>query len=145
MPNGSYIFAYFLWILSIIKMKFGEILVYLKTNMSKMFLAQCWRLGTSSRSCYNFNEITIWWSLSIFSSWHYPFLIIRFVNFQKIETLETWNNWLLSNRSRFLHLNLFKIFQKNISHFYICQLTKFWGLISFGSKYKFKNTSSLMY
>ena len=64
--NGSYTFAQFL--LNPIKMKFGEILVCLITNMFNMFLAQCWRLGTRSRSYYNFNEMAIWQNLSIFSS-----------------------------------------------------------------------------
>ena len=35
--------------LSTIKMKFGQILVYLITNISKMSLAQCWILETSFR------------------------------------------------------------------------------------------------
>ena len=101
--NGSYTFAYFFWILSNIKMKFGEILVYLIINMSNLCLGQCWRLKTSSRSCYSFNEMTIWRDLTIFSSLYYPFLIFLYLNFQKIETLETLNNWLLSNWSRLLH------------------------------------------
>ena len=86
--NGSYTFAQFL--LNPIKMKFGEILVCLITNMFNMFLAQCWRLGTRSRSYYNFNEMAIWQNLSIFSSWYYPFLIVLYLNFRKIEKLETW-------------------------------------------------------
>ena len=41
--NGNYTCAYFFWILSTIKMKFGQILVWSMTNISNMFLAQ-WKL-----------------------------------------------------------------------------------------------------
>ena len=40
-------------------MKFGQILVYLVTNISDMPLAQCYELETSSRTFYDFNEMTI--------------------------------------------------------------------------------------
>ena len=40
-------------------MKFGEILVWLVTNISNMVLAQCWRLGTSFKDFYNFNGTTV--------------------------------------------------------------------------------------
>ena len=98
--NESYTFACFFWILSTIKRRFGQILLYLRTNISNMFLAQCWRLETSSRSFYDFNEMTISWDLSIFSSWYVAFLILPFSPFQKekkpLETW-TWHNWLLGN------------------------------------------------
>ena len=51
--NGRYTSAYFLWILNPIRMKFGQILVCCKTNISNMFLAQCWRLETSPRPIFN--------------------------------------------------------------------------------------------
>ena len=57
--NGSYTYAYFFWILSIIKMKFGQILVSCMTNISAMILAQSWRLETSSRPFFGFIIITI--------------------------------------------------------------------------------------
>ena len=57
--NGSYVFAYCFWILRNIKMKFGQILIYRITNISNMLLAQCWRLETSSRPFYDFNEMPI--------------------------------------------------------------------------------------
>ena len=40
-------------------MKFGQILVYLVSNISDMSLAQCYELETSSRTFYGFNEMTI--------------------------------------------------------------------------------------
>ena len=46
-------------ILSAIKMKFGKILVCYMTNISNMFLAECWRLETSSRPFYDFIKMTI--------------------------------------------------------------------------------------
>ena len=58
--NVSYTFAYFFGILSTIKMKCSQILVYLKTNISNMFLAQCQRLETRSRRhFYDFNEMAL--------------------------------------------------------------------------------------
>ena len=51
--------AYFVWILSTLKNKFGQILVRCKTNVSNMFLAQDWRLETSSRVFYDFIKIII--------------------------------------------------------------------------------------
>ena len=40
-------------VLSTIKMKFGQILVCCMTNISNMFLVQCWTLEHSSRSVIN--------------------------------------------------------------------------------------------
>ena len=40
------------------------------TNISNMFLAQCWRLKTSSRSFYDFIEMTIQLNLTTFNSWY---------------------------------------------------------------------------
>ena len=95
--------AYFFWILSTIKMKLSQILVCCLTNMSNMFLAQCWRLKTSSRPFYGFIKTTIQWDLINFYSWNLPFLIVFHSRFQKNETLESRHNWLLSNLSRLLN------------------------------------------
>ena len=43
-------------------MKFGQIL------MNCMFLAQCWRLGTSPKPFYDFIKMTIWRDLAIFNN-----------------------------------------------------------------------------
>ena len=71
---GSYTYAYFFWVLSTIKMKFGQILVYCMTHISNKFLAQCWSLETSSRP------------LMILLKWQYRtiwlFLIIDIHHFQ---------------------------------------------------------------
>ena len=50
-----------------------------------MFLAQCWRLETSSRPVYDFIKMTI-----IFNSWYLQFLIFPYLRFQKNETLGFW-------------------------------------------------------
>ena len=136
-------------------MKFGQILVCCMTNISNMFLAECWRLETSSRLFYDFIKKTIQQDLTIFNRWHIPFLIVPYSPFQKNETLESWHNWLLSNWSRLLNWKrsetwpqsskLFQRFLKNIALAYICQLTKFGELMSCGSKDIFKNASCLMY
>ena len=93
----------FFWILTPIKMKFGQLLVCCMTNISDMFLAECWRLGTSSRLFYDFIKMTIQQDLAIFNGWHIPFLIVLYSPFQKNETLESWHIWLLSNWGRLLN------------------------------------------
>ena len=45
--------------LSTIEMKFGQILVYCMASILNMFLAQCWRLETSSRPFYDFIKMII--------------------------------------------------------------------------------------
>ena len=92
LDNGSYTYACFLWILSIIKMKFGQVLVFYITNISNMFLAECWKLGTSSRLFYDFIKMPIYQDLAIFNGWYLRFLIVSYSSFQKNETLESWNN-----------------------------------------------------
>ena len=57
--NGSYNYAYLFWIVSTIQMKFGQILVCCMASISNKFLAQCWRLLTSSRPFYDFLKMTI--------------------------------------------------------------------------------------
>ena len=59
LDNRSYTYVYFFWILSTIKMKFGQILVCYMTNISNIFLAECWRLETSSRLFSDFIKMTI--------------------------------------------------------------------------------------
>ena len=44
---------------TLIKIKFGHILVCCMKNISNMFLAQCWRVEGSSRSFYDFIKMTI--------------------------------------------------------------------------------------
>ena len=79
--NASY--AYFFWILGPIKMKFGQILVCCMTDISNIFLAECWRLETSSRLFHDFIKMTIQHDLAIFNGWSLPFLIVLYSPFQK--------------------------------------------------------------
>ena len=89
--NASYTYAYFFWILSPIKIKFGQILVCCMTNISNMFLAECWRLETSSRLFHDFIKITIQQDLAVFNGWHIPFLIVVYLPLQK-----KWNTGILA-------------------------------------------------
>ena len=41
--NGSYTYAYFFWVLSIINIIFRQTLVCYVTNISSIFWAECWR------------------------------------------------------------------------------------------------------
>ena len=70
-------------------MKFGEILVCCITNIFNMFLAECWKLETSSRSFYDFIKMTIQKELAIFNGWHIPLLIVLYSPFQISEKLES--------------------------------------------------------
>ena len=64
-------------------MKFGQILLYLITNISDMFLTQCWIMENSSKPFYDFNKMKIQRDLSNFSSSYLPFLIHPYLPFQK--------------------------------------------------------------
>ena len=83
--NGSCTFAYFIWIISTIKIKLGQILVYLITNISNTFSVQHWRQETGSRPLYDLNEMAIYQDLSVYSSWYLPFLILPYSSFQKMK------------------------------------------------------------
>ena len=72
--NGSYTFAYFFWILSTIKMKFGRVLLCYMTNISNMCFwlnAEDWKLVPSS--------------FLILLKWQYrkiwPFLMVEIYHF----------------------------------------------------------------
>ena len=52
-------YTYFFWILSTIKKKFGQILVYCMKIISNMFLGLCWRLKTSFRPLFDFTKMTV--------------------------------------------------------------------------------------
>ena len=84
---------YFFWILSAIKMKFGQILVCWMTNISNLFLAQCWRMETRCRPFYDIISMAVWQDLAIFNNWHLPFLIVPCSPLQKNEALKSWHNW----------------------------------------------------
>ena len=70
-------------------MKFGQILVCCLTNISNMFLTECWRLKTSSRLFYDFIKIAIQQDLVVFNGCHLLFSIVLYSPFQKNETLES--------------------------------------------------------
>ena len=84
-------------------MKLRQILVCCMTNISNVFLVECWRLETSSRLFYDFIKITIQQDLAIFNDYHIPFLIALYSSLQKNETLESRHIWLLSNWGRLLN------------------------------------------
>ena len=91
------------WILSPIKIKFGQILVCCMTTISNMFLAKCWRLETSSRPFYDFIKMTIQQDLAIFNCWYIPLFIVLYSPFQKNKTLKFWHIWLSRNWDRLLN------------------------------------------
>ena len=64
-------------------MKFDQLLVCFMTNISNMFLAQYWRLETSSRLFHDFIKMTIKQDLAIFNSSHSPFSVVPCSPFQK--------------------------------------------------------------
>ena len=58
------------------------------TDISNMFLPECWRLETSCRPFYDFIKMTMQEDLAIFNGWHIPFLIVFYLPFQK---MKHWN------------------------------------------------------
>ena len=90
--NASYTYAYFFWILSPIKMKFDQIILYCMTSIYNIFLADC-----------GFIKMTIQQDLTIFHGWHISFLLFLYSTFPKSGTLESWPIWLLINWVRFLN------------------------------------------
>ena len=143
--NGSYTYAYFFWILSTIKMKFGQILPCCITFVTCFWLiARDWKLIPGP----SMTNSKIWPILlvDLYQLW-VPLIHL----FQKNETLESWHSWLLSDWSRLLNWKgagtypqsskLFKI----IVLVYIYQLAKLGDSVSYGSKDIFKNAPCFMY
>ena len=132
-------------------MKFCQILVYYMTNIFNMFLAQCWRLDTSSRSFYDFITNTIKQDLVIVNSWYLPFLNNSYSPFKK---KKHWNlnHWLLSNWSRLLNWKapapILQIVQKIPENYCSClhlSTGQVWLVNEFGSKDIFTNTPCLIH
>ena len=67
------------------------------TNISNMYLTECWRLETRSRLFYDFIKVTVQQDLAIFNGLHIPFLVVLYLPFQENETLESLHIWLLSD------------------------------------------------
>ena len=66
------------------------------TNISNMFLTQCWKLETRSRTFY-FIKMAILWDLVIFNSWHVPFSNLPHSSLQKMRrcNLDIIGYWLI--------------------------------------------------
>ena len=62
-----------------------------------MFLAECWRLETSSRLFYHLIKTTIQQELAIFNGWHIPFSIVLYSTFQKMKhwNLDIFGYWII--------------------------------------------------
>ena len=63
-------------------------LVCYMTNISNIFMAECWRLETSCRHLFDFIKMTIQQDLAIFNGCHLQFLTLPDSPFQKNATLE---------------------------------------------------------
>ena len=86
--HASYTCAYSFKSLSPMKIKSDQILVCCMTNISNMFLAECWRLETNSRLFYDFIKITVQQDPTIFNDWNVPFWIVLYSPLQK---MKNWN------------------------------------------------------
>ena len=84
-------------------MKSGQILVCCLANISNIYLAECWRLETSSRLFYDFIKAAIQQDLAIFDGCHIPFLTVHYSPYSKNQTLESGYIWLLSNWGKLLN------------------------------------------
>ena len=135
-------------------MKLGHILVYLTANISSMFLVHWWRLETSSRPFYVFNEMTIneICQFLVVDIYHFQFSLIHSFKVMKYWKLDINGCWIIGagcliERASDLAL-LLQILQKiseNYCPFFINQLTKFGELMSCGLKGIFKNVPCLIY
>ena len=124
------------------------------TNISDMFLVQCWRLETSSRPLYDFTIMTRYQDLTIFNSWHLHFkmVLIHLLNKTKHWNLYIIGYWVPGASCKIekdlklspSHPNCSNDFWKFLPLF-IYQLAKFRDLMSYSSNSRFKNTPCLMY
>ena len=85
--NGSYIMEVTLMLI-FFNPKYHQNEIYCMTNISNMFLAQCWRLKTSSRPFYDFIKMTIKQGLAIFIVDIYHFYLSLIHLFKK---MKHWN------------------------------------------------------
>ena len=91
LPNGSYTYTYFFWILSTIYMKFGQILVC--CEISNMFLVQNWRLKTSSSHFHDFVKLAIKRDIAILNGGHVQILIVSYLPFFKWKKRKKKKHW----------------------------------------------------
>ena len=89
--NESNTYAYFYWILSTIKMTFGQILADCMKNTSNIVLAQCWTLESSSKPFYDFITKKIWQD-PVNSFFFFFFFLMTFTIF-KYPLLTFSKNW----------------------------------------------------
>ena len=75
---------FFFRFLGSIKMKLGQVLVHLMTNISNWFVTLLWRLETGFRPFYNSDKMTVQCNLFIFSWWSFHFLIVSVHTFKKV-------------------------------------------------------------
>ena len=85
--DESYTYAYFPWILSTIKMKFGQMLVCCMTNISTWLHAGDWKFVPGSFMILLKQQYRKIW---LFNSWHLPFLNVPYSPFYK-----KWNTGIL--------------------------------------------------
>ena len=92
---ASYIYVYFFWTLSTIKIKLGQILQYCMINIFKMLFAQCWTLETSSMPCFIKMAVK---QYLLFLNETFSFFELKHLSF-----IHIFNNCLLISWSRLLN------------------------------------------
>ena len=141
----------FMFFFCIVKMKFGQILVFCTTSISNMFLSQCYRLETSSMPFYNFIEMAISSYLASFNNWHLPLLIFHYSSFQKkrkrtLDIIGYYVIWSDSQTEKKLELipslpNYYKDFWKLLP--ILLSISQFWWLnVSWFKRYIKQGTLS---
>ena len=93
--NESNTYAYFYWILSTIKMKFGLILAYCMPNTSNIVLAQCRTLESSSKPFYDFITKKIWQDPVIFFFFFFFLLTFTIFKYPLLIFSKNWNTGIL--------------------------------------------------
>ena len=129
-------------------MKLDQILVCCMTNISNLFLAQGWRLDTSSRPFmillkWQYSKI---WPFLIFDFYQFSLSLINLftkMNFWNLDMIGYWHYWITGAGPQ--SSKLLKRFLKIIPLAHIYQFAKFGDLICYGSKDIFKNVLCLIY
>ena len=93
--NGKYTYAYFFWILSTIKMTFGQILVCSITKLSSIFLAQYFRVETISRHFFillnwQYSEIWPFLTVDIYHFWMSLIQLFKKIKHWNLDKIDYW-------------------------------------------------------
>ena len=72
--------------------------MFCMTDISNIYLAQCWKLKTSSRPKISLKrQYNVIWPFLIIDIYHFLMSLSHLFKKKKNETLECWHNWLVTD------------------------------------------------